>query len=169
MGSGIVAHTTRASRLGCWLAKRGVHLLTGGGGGVMTAVSKAFYEVHDRRGLVIAIIPSKEGAVGPKAGYPNPWVEIPILTHLPLSGKRGRQQLSRNHINVLTSDVVVALPGGAGTASEIALALAYKRPIVAFLDSGDEIPGLSSKVPIRSDFGEVREFVETSLAVRGRR
>jgi uncharacterized protein (TIGR00725 family) len=164
MGSGTAAHTPRASLLGRWLAESGVHLLTGGGGGVMAAVSKAFHGVPDRRGLVIAIVPSSEGSASPKAGYPNQWVEIPILTHLPLSGERGTQPLSRNHINVLTSDVIVALPGSAGTASEVALALSYQRPIVAFLDSRDDIPGLSSQAPICADIEEVREFVEASLA-----
>jgi uncharacterized protein (TIGR00725 family) len=164
MGSGTVEHTRRSACLGRWLAERGVHLLTGGGGGVMAAVSKAFYEVPDRRGLVIAIVPSREASVSPKAGYPNECVEIPILTHLPLSGERGTQPLSRNHINVLTSDVIVALPGSAGTASEVALALAYRRPIVAFLDSPDEIPGLSDQVPVHANFAGVQKFVEDSLA-----
>jgi uncharacterized protein (TIGR00725 family) len=94
LGSGTSPHTERASRLGRWLADRGVHLLTGGGGGVMATVSKAFYESPGRRGLVIGIIPCQEGSVRPKHGYPNEWVEIPILTHLPLSGTRGTEPLS---------------------------------------------------------------------------
>src|SRR5262249_16811637 len=115
MGSGKKAHFEKASRLGRWLAVEGVHLLTGGGRGVMEAVSRAFYETPDRRGLVIGIIPASETAVEPKDGYPNHWVEIPIFTHLPLSGGRGTEPLSRNHINVLSSDVLIALPGDAGT------------------------------------------------------
>ncbi len=164
MGSGAAEHAERATRLGRWLAARGVHLLTGGGGGVMAAVSRAFCEVAERRGLVIGIIPSSAASSGPKPGYPNRWVEIPIYTHLPLSGERGAEPLSRNHINVLTSDVIVALPGGAGTASEIALALAYRRPIVAFLESPEELPGLPDRVPVCADFDAVRSFVEARLA-----
>jgi len=129
----------------------------------MAAVSKAFHEVSERRGLVIGIIPSSTASAGPKAGYPNRWVELPIFTHLSLGGEQGAEPLSRNHINVLTSDVIVALPGSAGTASEVALALAYRRPIVAFLDSPDELPGLSDEVPVHADFDEVRKFVESSL------
>ena len=72
--------------------------------------------------------------------------------------------LSRNHINILTSDAIVALPGGAGTASEVALALSYGRPIVAFLESVDEIPALSDACPVHSNFDEVCAFVETALA-----
>ena len=129
----------------------------------MAAVSKAFYEAPGRRGLVIGIIPCQEGTVRPKPGYPNPWVEIPIFTHLPHSGRRGTEPLSRNHINILSSDVTVALPGGAGTASEVALALSYQRPIVAFLKSHDEIPGLSDRVSVRSELTEVCAFVDSFL------
>lgn len=166
MGSGTSNHAERASPLGRWLAGRGVHLLTGGGGGVMAAVSKAFYESPGRRGLVIGIVPCQEGSVRPKSGYPNQWVEIPIFTHLPLSGTRGTDPLSRNHINVLSSEVIVALPGAAGTATELALALSYERPIVAFLNSTDEIPELPAQVPVRSNFKEVCEFVQSRLEAR---
>ena len=38
---------------------------------------------------------------------------------------------ARNYVNVLSSDVVVALRGGAGTLSEIALALKAGRTVVA--------------------------------------
>jgi hypothetical protein len=73
----------------------------------------------------------------------NPWVEIVIQTHLTLSGERGTEPLSRNHIVVLTAHVIVVLPGGHGTASEVKLACAYGRPIVAFVESADDLPGLA--------------------------
>jgi predicted Rossmann-fold nucleotide-binding protein len=38
------------------------------------------------------------------------------------SGDEGRDTLSRNHINALTADLVVVLPGGSGTLSELELA-----------------------------------------------
>lgn len=99
----------------------------------MEAVSRAFHETAGRTGLVLGILPAGRGS-----GYPNRWVEIPVRTHLPLSGDRGREPMSRNHINVLTSDLVVALPGGAGTESEVALALEYGcRLIVA---AGEDAP-----------------------------
>jgi len=163
IGSGTSPHTERSELLGHWLASRGVHLLTGGGGGVMAAVCKAFYETRGRSGSVIGIIPCQENSVHPKPGYPNQWVEIPILTHLPLSGVHGTELLSRNHINILSSDVIVALPGGAGTASEVVLAERYQRPIVAFLESVEEIPGLSNNIKLMSDFDEVCKYVESCL------
>ena len=109
MGSGVEPHAQRAGELGRWLAMTGVHLLTGGGGGVMAAVARAFHETPGRRGLVIGILPAEAfGSATPKPGYPNPWVEVPIFTHLP----SGDGPTSRNHLNVLSADVVILLPGG---------------------------------------------------------
>lgn len=129
MGSGTEPHDDLAVPLGRLLAARGVDLLTGGGRGVMTSVSRAFAETPGRPGLVIGVLP---GDPHPPPGYPNPWVEIVIRTHLPWSGERGTDLASRNHVNVLSSDAIVALPGGAGTVSEIVLALRYGRPLVAY-------------------------------------
>ena len=100
----------------------------------------------------------------PRPGYPNPWVEIPISTHLPLSGRRGLDPLSRNHINVLSSTVLVALPGGAGTASEVALALRYHRPVIAYLDDPSQIDGLPAEAVVESDFAAVQAFVRGHIS-----
>lgn len=160
MGSSDERHAERAAALGFWLAEEGMHLLNGGGTGVMAAVSEAFAAVPGRRGLVIGVLPapSPEGSQL-RVGYPNPWVDIPIRTHLPLLGERGSEPLSRNHINVLTSDVVVALPGGPGTLSEVQLAMRYRRPLIAWLHDRSEIPGLPDDVPVTSDFEDVKRFV----------
>ncbi|MGH6785186.1 MAG: hypothetical protein ACREBP_11255, partial [Sphingomicrobium sp.] len=40
--------------------------------------------------------------------------------------------LSRNHINILSCAAIVALPGSDGTASEVALALRYGKPVIAY-------------------------------------
>lgn len=161
MGSGTEPHEDRARPIGEWLARAGVHLLTGGGGGVMASVSRAFHAVPDRAGSVIGILPGLPGPHGPlpPAGYPNPWVEIAICTHLPLSGDRGTEERSRNPINVLSSDVIVALPGSWGTASEAELALRFGRPIVAFVDGRHQIDGLPEAVRIEPDIARVRRFV----------
>jgi uncharacterized protein (TIGR00725 family) len=168
MGSGRHAQRECAARLGDWLAREGVHLLTGGGAGVMAAVSEAFHAVPGRRGRVIGILPAAADTDhAPKShsspdGYPNRWVEIPIHTHLPLSGARGRDPQSRNHINVLSSDVVVALPGGTGTASEVALALHYGKPVIAWLDDRSQIEGLPEAAKSARDFAVIRDFVLTN-------
>ncbi|MBX3271088.1 MAG: molybdenum cofactor carrier protein [Sandaracinaceae bacterium] len=128
MGSGREPHTALAAPLGVWIAREGHHLLTGGGGGVMEAVSAAFVATRPRVGVCIGVLPGPDA----RPGYPNPHVEIPIRTHLPLSGALGTDPRSRNHVNVLSSDVIVALPGGEGTRSEVALAARYGRLAVLF-------------------------------------
>lgn len=133
MGSSVHAHRALAVPLGRRLARLGVHLLTGGGQGVMASVSRAFAEVEERSGLLIGIMPRREegAAAGTESGRANPWVELAVRTHL---GKAGATHDSRNHVNVLTSDVVVALPGSAGTASEVELSVRYGRPVILFGD-----------------------------------
>jgi predicted Rossmann-fold nucleotide-binding protein len=113
----------------------------------MAAVSRAFHETSPRAGLVLGIVPGtvhelealedRSAAAAEHEtphGYPNPWVEVAIHTHLPDSGERGTLRSSRNHLNVLSADAIVALPGSAGTESEVWLALRYGVPIVAFGD-----------------------------------
>jgi uncharacterized protein (TIGR00725 family) len=163
LGSGDFEHAAKAEAVGRWLATQRVHLLTGAGKGVMEAVSRAFHAVPDRAGLVVGIVPSGDAPSIPRPGYPNPFVELAILTHLPLSGASGTEPLSRNHINVLSSDVLIALPGGSGTASEVALALRYGRPIAAFVDARTDIPQLPDAVPMLGALADVQDFVRRCL------
>ena len=180
MGSGTDPHPDLAEPLGRWLATLSVHLLTGGGAGVMECVSRAYCETPGRSGRTIGILPHSHGAEieaagecaagrgaerwdEARAGYPNPWIEIPIFTHLPFTGFRGTDALSRNHINVLSSDVIVALPGSSGTASEIVLARQYGRPLIAFLHRAGEMPDLRAETRWTSDFEEVKRFVSECL------
>ena len=165
MGSGSRSWKSRAEPLGRWLASAGYHLLTGGGQGVMAAVSRAFFDTNDRAGLVLGVLPAGDGEnLRPPDGYPNRWVEVAIRTHLPLSGPEGKAALSRNHINVLTSDVIVSLPGAAGTRSEIELALRYHRPVIAWLERADEMVGCPQGVRRVADLESVQEFVRAQLA-----
>lgn len=141
MGSAKDPYSDKTSRLGHWIAESGYHLLTGGGGGVMSAVSKAFFETENRAGFSIGVIPGeyKDNRYQALADYPNPWIEIPIYTHLPLSGSKGTTALSRNHINILSSNVIVALPGEAGTKSEIILALKYHKPLLGYFKNSFDV------------------------------
>lgn len=164
LGSGEVEHAAKAEAVGRWLASERVHLLTGAGKGVMEAASRAFHAVPGRAGLVVGVVPCGEEPSVPRPGYPNPFVELAIMTHLPLSGPSGTELLSRNHINVLSSNVLIALPGGEGTASEVALAVRYRRPIAAFLDARTDIPSLPDEVAMLDTLDKVQEFVRRSLA-----
>ncbi len=104
-----------AYRLGYSIAKEGWILLNGGrSAGIMEASAKG---AIDQGGMTIGIVPDDNDRQVSK------YIEIPILTGM------GN---ARNCINVLSSNVVVACPGGAGTVSEIALALKNRRPVILF-------------------------------------
>ena len=166
IGSGVDEHDDLAQPLGQWLAGQDVHLLTGGGSGVMEAVSRSFHSVPDRRGLVIGVLPGEAGR-SPE-GYPNPWVEIPIATHLPFSGEQGTKVRSRNHINVLSADAIIVLPGGAGTASEVDLAIKYRKPLAAFAIEPGDLSKLPPDVSVYQTIDEIKAFVTASLKTRAK-
>jgi predicted Rossmann-fold nucleotide-binding protein len=134
MGSGTEEYRERVVPLARWIAEHGYDLLTGAGQGVMRAAAEAFVAVPGRRGLSLGIVPGEvvEGLYRPRAGYPNPSIELPVYTHLPLSGEEGQEPMSRNHLNVLTANALVLLPGGAGTVSEAELAVRYRKPALLF-------------------------------------
>ncbi len=105
-----------AERVGTLAARNGWVVLTGGGPGVMAAACRGAVEAG---GLTVGLLPVAE----PGAGYPNPWVRIPVFTG---SG------MARNAFNVLSATLCVAVGGGAGTLSEIAMALKAGRPIMCY-------------------------------------
>ena len=105
--------TTLAFELGQALAHQGWVVLCGGrNAGVMAAVAQG---AKTAGGLTVGILP--DAHLQHMAAH----IDIPIVTGM---GD------ARNVINVLSSQVVLALPGGAGTFSEIALALKVGRPVV---------------------------------------
>jgi uncharacterized protein (TIGR00725 family) len=165
MGSGLNEHETLARPLGRLIARLGLNLLTGAGRGVMTAVSRAFVESRQGTGISIGIVPCESGSrrAVPRTGYPNPYVELPIYTHLPLSGSEGLDDLSRNHINVLSSDVIVVLPGSAGTLSEVELAARYGRPAIAFASDPRELESYPDSLLRTLDITEVEAFIEREI------
>ena len=166
IGSGSAEHEPSARAVGELLADLGVNLLTGGGGGVMTAVSRAFTQRPRTRGICIGIIPcdSESDRARPKAGYPNEFVELPIQTHLPYSGTEGTHDLSRNHINVLSCAAIVALPGEAGTTSEIALAIRYGKPVIAYSLNPALVEHFPQSVRRTDSIDDVKDFLRTQLA-----
>ena len=127
----------------------------------MSEVSRAFVGVEGRTGCAIGIVPtvSNDPLRPPVVGYPNPWVEIPIFTHLGVGPNAGDDPTSRNHINVLTSWAIILLPGGEGTASEARLALQYRTPAVAYLESRNEILRVPGEILVTRDFSDVAGFV----------
>jgi uncharacterized protein (TIGR00725 family) len=102
-----------AYQLGELSANEGYIVLTGGANaGVMDAALKGAKNVG---GLTVGIL--KDGHVDNMSQY----ADIPIVTGL---------GSARNNINVLTSTVIVACGNGAGTASEIALALKANKNVI---------------------------------------
>jgi uncharacterized protein (TIGR00725 family) len=107
------AETRAAEAVGRRIGTGGALLICGGGPGVMEAAARG---ASESGGLVVGILP------GEREDQANPYVDIPIVT--------GMGQ-ARNAINVLTSHALIAIGGGGGTLSEIALALRAGIPVVA--------------------------------------
>jgi uncharacterized protein (TIGR00725 family) len=167
IGSGTDEHVEHAHPVGDALAELGVNLLTGGGGGVMRAVSRAFTRSPHPRGICIGIIPcaSRSNRATPKPGYPNEFVELAIFTHLPYSGEQGTDDLSRNHINVLSCAAIVALPGEAGTLSEVSLAVRYGKQVVAYSPSSGFAQRIPASVRRVDGIDDVKAFLRLHLDV----
>jgi uncharacterized protein (TIGR00725 family) len=97
-----------AEALGCGLVERGFRLATGGLGGVMEAASRGAHSAAGyREGDVIGVLPSGDRTTA------NRWVDIAIATNL---------GYARNVLLVTMAEAVVAIGGGAGTLTEIAMA-----------------------------------------------
>lgn len=110
-----------AESLGERLVDAGYRVLTGGLGGVMEAASRgARRSASHAPGAVLALLPGHEPADA------NPHVDVAIAT--------GLGHL-RNAL-VAHADAVVAVGGGAGTLSEIALAWMHGRLVLAFRTGG---------------------------------
>ena len=132
----------------------------------MTSVSRAFVQAPRSRGICIGIIPcfSESDRSRPKDGYPNQYVELAIYTHLPYSGPRGKDDLSRNHINILSSVAVIALPGELGTASEVSLAVDYNKPVIVYSPEKGLVEHFVASVARAATLRDVEEFLEWHLA-----
>ena len=65
--------------------------------------------------------------------------------------------------SILTANVLIALPGGSGTASEITLALHYTRPLIAYLHHPGEIEDLPPQTLVEPDFEKVKVFVLNNI------
>jgi uncharacterized protein (TIGR00725 family) len=126
-----------AHNLGKKLSKVVDILVCGGLSGVMRAVCKGF---NSNKSLTIGIIPSYD------KNDANEFVDIVIPTGI---------GLARNLLVVKTADVVVALPGEAGTLSEIAYCLQFKIPVIS-LKSWD-IPGVIKVDTIEQAIKQVKK------------
>jgi uncharacterized protein (TIGR00725 family) len=103
---------TDAEAVGAELARRGAVLVCGGLGGVMEAACRG---ARSADGVTLGILP------GTSREDSNAWVSVAVAT--------GLGEL-RNGLIVRSADAVVAVGGGHGTLSEIALALKAGKRVV---------------------------------------
>jgi uncharacterized protein (TIGR00725 family) len=111
-GEASSAELAAAEEVGGALAAAGAVVVTGGLGGVMEAACRG---ARAQDGRTLGILPGEDRAAA------NAWVEIAVAT--------GLGEL-RNGIVVRAADALVAVGGGHGTLSEVALALKLGRPVV---------------------------------------
>lgn len=102
-----------AAQVGAEIARRGATLICGGLGGVMTAAARGAKEAG---GVTLGILP------GPFTDVANPYIDYAVATNM------GQ---ARNAIIVQSADALIAVAGGYGTLSEIALALKIGKLVVA--------------------------------------
>ncbi|MFX4262911.1 TIGR00725 family protein [Pelotomaculum propionicicum] len=102
-----------AYRLGGLIAKEGWVLLNGGRpAGIMESSARG---AKESGGLTVGVLPGRSSSEA------SAYIDIAIITGM---------GSARNNINVLSSDVIIALPGKAGTISEIALALKNGKKVL---------------------------------------
>jgi len=101
-----------AEAVGAELARRGAVVVTGGLGGVMEAACRG---ARSAGATTLGILPGDDRAAA------NAFVSVAVAT--------GMGEL-RNGLVVRCADALVAIAGGYGTLSEIALALKAGKPVV---------------------------------------
>jgi uncharacterized protein (TIGR00725 family) len=101
-----------AEEVGRLLGERGAVVVSGGRGGVMEAACKG---AREGGGTTLGILPGLDRAEA------NPYVDVAVPTGL---GE------ARNALVVRAADSLIAVGGGYGTLSEVALALKAGKPVV---------------------------------------
>lgn len=106
-----------AHRLGAFLGEKGCTVLNGGMQGTMEAVSKGVKSIEHSKSKVVGILPFEDSK---KA---NKYLDITIPTGI---------GFARNSVLVLSSDVLIALGGGAGTLNEISYAWQFGKKVFCY-------------------------------------
>lgn len=108
---------TLAQEAGRLLAARGAIVVCGGLGGVMEAAAKG---AKSNGGVTVGILPGTDPAAA------NAYIDVPLATGL------GEM---RNLLIVRVAQALIAIGGGIGTLSEIAMAQRTERPVIGLHDS----------------------------------
>lgn len=103
--------------LGLLLGKKGNTIINGGMQGTMEAVSKGVQDSNNKKSKVVGILPfdNKDKA--------NKYLDIIIPTGI---------GFARNSVIVLSSDILIALGGGAGTLNEISYAWQFGKKVFCY-------------------------------------
>jgi uncharacterized protein (TIGR00725 family) len=117
-GNAQAAHESAAEEVGRLIAERRAILVCGGLGGVMEAACRG---ARAAEGVTVGLL------AGTERDDANAYVSVALPTGL------GQ---ARNAVVVRSADSVVAIGGGYGTLSEIALALRRGKPVIG-LDTWD--------------------------------
>lgn len=150
-GSECGSRTARdAFEVGHLLGQAGAVLLCGGRGGVM---ERAAAGARSAGGLTVGILPG----TGPAESAPNPAIELDLYTGL------GQ---ARNLVLVLSAEAVIAIGGGWGTLSEIALALKHRRPVVRLGSWRLERPDGAAE-PLLFEADDPADAVDRALRLAG--
>lgn len=129
--------TPLAEALGQLVAVHGVNLVCGGLGGVMAAACRGFKSAGTG-GVTVGILPGHDPSSA------NPWIDVVIPSGM---------DVSRNALVVASANLVIALGGGAGTLSEIALATQLGRPTILLHGAGGWTDDL-----VNRDYLDRRQF-----------
>ncbi len=112
-----------AYQVGKLLAQHGAILVCGGLGGIMASAARG---AKESGGVTVGILPGTDGREA------NPFIDIKIITGL---------SHARNILIVWSSDALIAIEGGYGTLSEIAIALKLGKPVIG-LNTWDIDPNI---------------------------
>ena len=146
-----------AFNLGIMLGARHFHLVSGGKFGIMEAVFKGAKSVKERNALTIGIIPEENKK------YANDFCDVIIPTGM---------GTARNKIVINTSDIIIAIAGGAGTLSEMAFAWQMNKPIISYTgfkgwaqNLAGELIDNQNNTPVSSanSLDEILELVKENL------
>ena len=133
-----------AEEAGACIARAGALLVTGGGGGAMEAACRG---AKAAGGVTLGLLP------GLSRHEANPYVDVAVVT--------GMEEM-RNMLVVRASDAVLAVGGGFGTLSEIALALKLDKPIAGVGTWRAWLGGESAPIPMaESPAQAVRILLQT--------
>ena len=147
-GDAAAGELAAAEEAGAAIAEAGCGLVCGGLGGVMEAACRG---ARSRGGLTLGLLPGLDREAA------NGWVIVAVPTGL---GE------ARNALVVRAADAVVAISGGWGTLSEIALALKTGVPVVG-VDTWEPAIGGRPVEGITRAAGP-REAVTEALRLAGR-